>query len=83
MRQTRALGFYSRIFILLMGTVVLAAGCMPHLMSISEDSPALLLSYQSSAVATSRPYAVVNFLKRTKDVDHHGKGMDCNPFSFR
>jgi len=56
MRQTRALGFYSRIFILLMGTVVHAAGCMPHLMSISEESPALLLSYPGAPpVQDGRP----------------------------
>jgi pimeloyl-ACP methyl ester carboxylesterase len=56
MQQTRALGFYSRIFLLLMGAVVLAAGCMPHLMSFNEDSPAQLLSYPGAPlVQDGRP----------------------------
>jgi len=51
MPQTRLLGFYSRIFILLLCALVLAAGCVPNLMSLSEDSPAQILSYPGAPPA--------------------------------
>jgi len=35
------------------------------------------------AVATPLTYAVVNFLKRTEQVDHYDRGTDFNPFSLR
>ncbi|MBI5580028.1 MAG: hypothetical protein HY895_12800 [Deltaproteobacteria bacterium] len=51
MQQKRVLGFYSRNLILLMGIVVLASGCAPNLMSLSEDSPAQVLSYPGAPPA--------------------------------
>ena len=51
MPQTRLLGFYSRILILLLCALVLAAGCVPNLMSLSEDSPAQILSYPGAPPA--------------------------------
>ena len=35
------------------------------------------------AAATPLTYAVVNFLKRTEQVDHYDRGTDFNPFSLR
>jgi pimeloyl-ACP methyl ester carboxylesterase len=51
MQQTRISYLYSRIFVLLMGAGVLAAGCVPNLMSLSEESPALVLSYPGAPPA--------------------------------
>jgi pimeloyl-ACP methyl ester carboxylesterase len=45
MRQGGTLGFNTRIISVLMTAVLLADGCMPNLMSFSEDSKAEVLSY--------------------------------------
>jgi pimeloyl-ACP methyl ester carboxylesterase len=51
-RRTRALGFHSCVFILLMAAALLAAGCVPNLMSLNEDSPAQVLSYAGAPPVT-------------------------------
>jgi len=45
MRQGGTLGFYTRVITVLMAAMVLAVGCVPNLMSLSEGSPAQVLSY--------------------------------------
>ena len=85
MPQTRILGFYSHVFVLLVGAVVLAAGCVPNLMSLSEDSPAQILSYPGAPPAIDgRPRFRQMVCALAEQISSGGNSrLDCSNLLWR